>query len=415
VNGTEECDDGNGDDADGCLRTCLKPVRWVRSDPHIHGHGCSARREPEELLAVSSSRDIEVTAGLVWGDGYSADRPHFTGNDDPASSEGHLLHYDLEVSHFAAERTGHLVLLGLSSIDFAPDPFRGPKSEIPVLEWALGQGPRVVAGMAHGQFWPAYGFPTLPVDCCVPWDFPVEAIRGRLAFLETERREIGPPLDPGTAQLWKSVLNAGARVALAGASDFPCIHHFITNDTPRTDVLMDDGELSYDRWLDAFHAGRTVLVAGGSGTHLNLRIAGELPGSELEVAAGTPLPLSVETVSVEPAPVVISVNGSAVLTVPMAAGVQAAAASLQLTESGWVSASNPWATTSPIYVIVDGRPIRGPVGDICYVRRYVDYLSGLVETRRLDLGSERGLALQTYDEVLRELDVRLAEAGGTGC
>lgn len=415
VSGSEQCDDGNGDDADGCLDTCFTPVHWIRSDPHIHGRGCAGERlAPEQLLAVSSARGIEVTAGLVWGVGFRTERGYFSGNDDPSSQPDSLLHYDLEVSHFAAERTGHLVLLGLHSIDFSPRPFDAPSSGIPVLDWALGQGPRVVAGMAHGQFWPAHGFPSPPVDCCTPWDFPVEAIRGRLAFLETERREIGPPLDAGTARLWRSVLNAGARVAIAGASDYPCIHHFMTNDTPRTDVMVD-GELTYDSWLDAFRAGRTSVVVGGSGTHLNLRVAGALPGDELSAQPGEPLPLSIETISVEPAPVVVSVNGVPTLTVPMDAGVQAEAATLQLDESAWISASNPWATTSPIYVIVGGRPIRGAVGDICELRRYVDHLSGLVSSGRLNLGSERGLALETYDAVARELDVRIAEAGGSGC
>jgi hypothetical protein len=112
---------------------------------------------------------------------------------------------------------------------------------------------------------------------------------------------------------------------------------------------------------------------------------------------------------------VILVNGSPALTLHMEAGAQAAPASLELSESAWIAASNPWATTSPIYAIVDGRPIRGPVADICEVRRYVDHLVDLVERRRIDLGAERRLALETYAEVAAELDVRLAEAGAAGC
>jgi len=365
-------------------------------------------------LRESSERGIEVTAALIWGSGFAAERRYFTGNDDPASVPGRLLHYDLEVSHFAADRTGHLVLLGLHSIDFSADPYLRPRSPIPVLSWALGQGPRVVAGMAHGQFWPSDGgFPPPGRDCCMPWDFPVEAIRGRLTFLGTERLSPGPPLDPGTELLWRSVLNAGARVALAGASDYPCIHPTLTDQTPRTDVLLD-GEISYDAWLDALRAGRTVLVRGRD-HHLNLRVAGQPLGSEVSVGTGEALRLSVETVAFDPVTVTILVNGAPTLFVPMEAGTRSAAATLSLTESAWIAATTPWATTSPIYVVVGGRPIRGPAQDICYLRRFMDHLSGLVRRGRLDLGSERGLALNTYAAVARELDVRFAEAGGTTC
>ena len=410
----EQCDDGNQDDADECLRTCFRPARWVPSDPHIHGRGCGVRLGPDELLRESSERGIEVTAALIWGSGFAAERRYFTGNDDPASGPGRLLHYDLEVSHFAADRTGHLVLLGLYSIDFSADPYVRPQSLIPVLSWALGQGPRVVAGMAHGQFWPSDGgFPPPGRSCCVPWDFPPEAIRGRLTFLESERLSPGPPLDPGTELLWRSVLNAGARVALAGASDYPCIHDTLTDQTPRTDVLLD-GEVSYNAWLDALRAGRTVLVRGRD-HHLNLRVAGQPLGSEVSVGAGETLRLSVETVASDPVTVTILVNGAPKLSVPMEAGTRAAAATLSLTESAWIAATSAWATTSPIYVVVGGQPIRGPAEDICYLRLYMDYLSGLVRRGRLDLGSERRLALDTYAAVARELDVRFAEAGGTTC
>jgi cysteine-rich repeat protein len=411
----EECDDGNLDDADGCLSTCFPPARWARSDPHVHSRGCGGRLDPEGLLGLSAARGIDVTAALVWGDGYQADRRHFTGNDHAASRPDALIHYDLEVSQFAADRTGHLVLLGLYSLDFSSDPSRRPRSAIPVLTWALGQGPRVVAGMAHGQFWPGDGtFPSPPVDCCMPWDFVVEAMRGRLAFIETERLPPGPALDRGTERLWRGVLNAGARVALAGASDFPCIHHELTPQAPRTDVLVE-GPITHDAWLDGLRAGRTVLVAGAPDTHLNLRAAGRPLGSEVRISAGEALALSVESVAHEPTSVEILVNGSPAQSVSFPPGAHAAATEIRLGASAWIAASTPLATTSPIYVLVDGAPIRGPAWEICYLRRYVDHLSGLVRSGRLNLGPDRDQALGAYAGVARELELRFTEAGGTEC
>src|SRR5262245_1463152 len=85
VQGAEECDDGNEDDPDACLRTCEAPARFVASDPHIHSHGCGGDLAPDELLELSRQRGIEVTTALVWGDGFNEDLGYFNGHDDPSS------------------------------------------------------------------------------------------------------------------------------------------------------------------------------------------------------------------------------------------------------------------------------------------------------------------------------------------
>src|SRR6185295_13237135 len=106
VEGREECDDGNDSSADGCLATCYRPIAWVEGDTHFHGHGCQGDLGPEQLEEFIAHRHLAFGSALVWGDGYFDDRPHFTGQDAPESAPGHVLHYDLEVSEFAASRGG---------------------------------------------------------------------------------------------------------------------------------------------------------------------------------------------------------------------------------------------------------------------------------------------------------------------
>ena len=119
VEAGEECDDGNASNDDGCLVSCYAPARFVASDPHVHSHGCEAfATATGDLVRLLAGQGIEIGAALVWGVGYADDRPLFTGLDDPASGAGRILHYDLEVSAFAAGGTGHLVALGLRDIDF---------------------------------------------------------------------------------------------------------------------------------------------------------------------------------------------------------------------------------------------------------------------------------------------------------
>ena len=410
----EECDDGNTNDGDACLRTCETPARFVASDPHIHSHGCGGELRPDELLELSTDRGIEVTTALVWGDGYAEDRRYFSGRDDPASRPGALLHYELEVSHFPAAQTGHLLIYGLRSILFSPSPFTRPRSGLPVNDWARAQGSQVVVGMAHGEFWPASGrFPDFPETCCMPYDFLPEAIRGRLRFLGTEQRDGLPALDAATAFLHRKALNAGARVALTGASDFPCINHTTTNNTIRTDVLLD-GDVTYDRWLNALQGGRTT-VAMGRGARLNMRVQGARLGEEVQARSGDTLKVTLESRLPASADVQVLANGTPTVVARVPAGPHAGAFKLQVDRSVWLQAVSSWVATSPIYVVVDGRPIRGAPSEICYLIRYQDHLIRGVERRRLDLGSEETAALAAYREVRAELQRRFSEAGGTTC
>jgi cysteine-rich repeat protein len=416
VQGTEECDDANASNEDSCLTHCYRPVRWVTGDPHIHTSGCETLpRTPGQLSELIASQGLDVASVLVWGDGYENDAPRFTGSDDPASRDGRILHYDLEVSAFRAAEAGHLVLLGLRSIAFSPTPFDTPESGVPIVDWAHAQGD-VAVGMAHGQFWledGSFPLPGLDYPCCVPFELPVHVARGRLSFLITERRGSGPALDERTFLLWKSLLNAGFRVGLTGASDFPCINKALNETTPRTDAILD-GDLTYARWIDAIRRGRTV-AATGYGNRLNMRVNGTLLGGEVRVAAGELLNVSIEARFPEPTVVELVANAAPLASVRLDAGAQVATLRLPATASQWLIARTPRAATSPVYVVVDGRPIRPSAADACYLVRYVDHLTNLVTSRRIPMAGSQAQALAAYAEARAELLRRFTEAGGRTC
>jgi cysteine-rich repeat protein len=411
VTGAEECDDANANQEDGCLSNCYRPANWVSGDPHTHGSGCFAERTPDELQYALSGRNLQVASALVWGDGYSNDRAYFTGEDDPISKPGRILHYDLEVSRFPAANLGHLVMLGLRSIDFSPTPFETPRSGVPIVEWGRAQGSLI--GMAHGHFWPSDGrFPNLET-CCVPLEFPVHVARGRISFLETERTGTGPVLDPGTFLLWKVLLNTGYQVSLAGASDFPCLPHKDNDDTPRTDVIVD-GALSYAGWLDGIRRGRSTVVTGRN-THLNLRVNGARLGSEVRVAAGDTVTATLETRFGEPTTIEVLVNGEVVARPRVEADTQVVSVPLRASSSFWVAARTPRAATSPIYVLAGGRPIRASATDACYLVRYMGHLVDLANSGRLPLGESTAEAFSAYAEARAEFSKRFFEAGGQSC
>lgn len=413
VDAGEECDDGNLSNADSCLVSCYAPARFVSSDPHLHGRGCLVGpTSSAELAQRLATEGVEVGAALVWGDGFQEERGLFTGADSPVSGGGRILHYDLEVSAFAAGASGHLLMFGLRDIDYASDPFRAPRSGLGLPEWARAQGERVAVGMAHGQFWTANGFPTPPVACCVPWEFPIQAVRGGVSFLVTERRVDGPPIDPGTYQLWRTLLSAGYRIAIMGGSDYPCIHRELSG-APRTDVIVS-GPLTYDAWLEGVRRGRTVVTLDGA-HRLNLRVNGVGLGGEVAARNGEVQLVSVESEAPEPTMVELLANGGTVTTLVLPAGRQVATVRLGLSQSAWIAARTVRAATSPVYVVVDGRPIRGAPADICYLKQYTDHLSDLVRTRRLDLGEDTASALAAYASAGAELARRFTEAGGAVC
>jgi cysteine-rich repeat protein len=406
---SEGCDDGNTSNADGCLITCQLPVTWVASDVHVHTTGCAHPRSPGELTALLKAQGIQVGATLVWGWDYDDAAAFFTGRDHPLSTPGFILHYDLEVSRFAAAKTGHLLLLGLDSLAYSSDVFNVPQSGVPVVEWARRQ-PRAVVGMAHAQYWPRDGsFPLPPGGCCVPWEVVVHAARGRLDFLSMERTL---EEEPGTFLLWKAMQNSGFRVAIAGGSDYSCFTEQFEDTTLRADVIVD-GDLTYESWLRAIKAGRSTASTGG-GNRLNVRVEGRRLGEEVQLVAPQEVTVTIETAG-KPADVEILVNGEVAARVPVAGGPQVAQSRVGVSKSSWISARSPYVLTSPVYVLVAGKPIRPSPDDVCYLLRSVEHLQDLVTSRRLRLFDSTDEGLRAYAEAAAELQHRFAESGGVTC
>jgi cysteine-rich repeat protein len=405
--GAEECDDANASNADGCLVTCQRPVTWVTSDVHVHSTGCSQYASPERLAQQLRAQQIQVGAALVWGEGYGNDAAFFTGRDHPLSTPDFILHYDLEVSHFEAARGGHLLLLGLDSLAYSSDVFHTPNSGFPVVEWAHRQ-PRALVGMAHAQFWPE---PILdrPGGCCTPWDLVVHAVRGRLDFLSMEKM---PEEEEVSFRLWKALENAGFRVPITGGSDWACVSDRFNERTPRTDVIVE-GPLSYESWLAGIKAGRTV-ASTRVGTRLNLRVDGHGLGEEVALPGPGNVTATLETAGVA-ADVEVLVNGEPRARVSVPEGVQLAQVEVPVAQSAWIAARSHNSLTSPVYVIVGGKPIRASADDTCFLWRAVDKIEELIQVRILNLYESEPVALGAYHEAAVELQKRFVESGGSVC
>jgi hypothetical protein len=153
---------------------------WIAADAHLHGHGCGGQRNPRDLYDLLQPASLDIASALVWGQGYDDDRPFFSGQDWEGSTSDRIVHYDLEVSGFAAALMGHQVILGLSSLDFP-----NQLSSLPIADWAQEQG--AVDGFAHAGTWPSGGAFPVAGRGDVPYEAPIRAGLGTLGFLEIEQ------------------------------------------------------------------------------------------------------------------------------------------------------------------------------------------------------------------------------------
>jgi hypothetical protein len=383
-------------------------LSWVVGDPHIHSRGCGApATEPAEFVPMLAAEDLQFGNALVWGQGYATDVGYFTGDDDPASTSEVILHYDLEVSVFPAGDMGHLTLLGLDRIDFSPTPFMSPSSGVPVLEWARAENPNAIVGVNHIQFWPEFGLPGPAMrGCCMPFELVVHVARDRVSFVEFEQ------ITAGGLRLWTALLNSGFRLALAGASDFPCLN--FTVGALRTRVQID-GPLRFDAIVDGIRRGRTVLTTPDD-IGLDMTVDGAPLGSDVAIVSGETVAVEVTASLPRAGDLFLQANGQVVATQSFAAGPVTWTTMLPLDESSWLSARRDTRDlTSPTYVIVDGNPIRASADDACYLIRYVDQLIGFAMSGGFDLGADGMMAISAYTEARTELMTRFTEAGGTAC
>ena len=167
---------------------------------------------------------LNVGSVLTWGPCYYHQKTHFSGQDDPVSKPGRLVHYDLEVSGFPSSHAGHLVLLGLRDQDY-PGTTRiehWPSWDLPILQWAKGQG--AVTGFAHsglglavaGTELPSYEMPAF--DGIGANEYVVDVTHDAVDFISA-----GDTQHLAELNIWYHTLNVGFRTRISGETDFPCL------------------------------------------------------------------------------------------------------------------------------------------------------------------------------------------------
>lgn len=206
---------------------------------------------------------------------------------------------------------------------------------------------------------------------------------------------LGLPLGIGThvevlqagllnTRLLDDFLNLGFRAVPLSGSDFP----YITLPGADRTYVHGGGESGADAWFAGLGRGNVFVT---SGPMLELLVAGRGPGSDVPVAGGAPVKVSV-TASVNPdvdrlERVELVVHGRVVATAHPVPGsdVIELVYVWQPGDSAWIAArafgvNGTEALTGPVYVLVDGNPWFGDASQLrCLVRTYRAKLQELRE------------------------------------
>jgi hypothetical protein len=431
---------------------------WYSGDHHIHAAGCAHYESPTEgvtpqdMMRHVLGEDLNVGCVLSWGPCWYAQKKFFDGKLHPLSTDRNLMRYDIEVSGFPSSHAGHLCLLRLKEDDY---PGTGrieqwPSWDLPVLKWGKEQGS--VVGFSHSGWGlkvnstelPNYEMP--PFDGIGANEYIVDVAHNAVDFISAVDTPVIWEMN-----IWYHTLNCGYRTRISGETDFPCIYGErvgLGRSYVKVEGVKPGEQLDFDRWVDGIRDGRSYVGDGLS--HLyDLSVGGLAVGekgeggrpSALAAKAGEPLKVAVKAAAMlEPKPredirgkrldqayywhverarvgqtrkvsVELVVNGKAVARKEIEAdgSVQDVTFDFTPRESSWVALRVfPSSHTNPVFVEVDGKPIRASRKSAEWCLKAVDVCwNAKKENIRPE---ERGEAAKAYEVARQAYRKILAEA-----
>jgi Tol biopolymer transport system component len=368
--------------------------QWLPGDAHIHmNYGGHYRNTPENLARQAEAEGLRVVHNLIVNKEVRIpDVEYFRGADlDPASTARALI---LHSQEFHTSAWGHLGLLGLRNNllipDYADYPRTGAASPYPsnnvVSDLARAQG--ALVGYVHPFDAPA---PDPYNDARVSYQFPADVAHGKVDYFEV----MGFSDHLITSDVWYRLLNLGYRIPAAAGTDAMMNYASLRGPlglvrvyahVPKTPLTSKAARQETMRdWLASLRAGRTFV---SNGPLLAFRLGEKQIGDELSLPGGSHnVAFTASVRSIVPLDhAQIICNGKIVEELPLAADRTSADArgSLTLDRSGWcllrayaeraahpILDLYPFASTSPIYITVDGAPAHSP-NDAAFFVKWLD-------------------------------------------
>ncbi len=348
---------------------------WYSGDTHVHDlHAGDLRITPEDLVAQAEAEAVQVVHALIHVDGSRTmgDPARFVAGLHPASRGGVLLRYGQEYRM----PFGHRTFLNPERLFFPlATGVPGTAREAPfpplfayIRRIRQEQGDQIVVGMPHPYF--GYLAEGQSFEGDSPSEIPVDAALGVADFFDIN---CIPSSETGAAAIYARLLNAGFRLAAAGGSDtFSDTARDPPLGTGRTYVRVD-GDLTVPAWGEALRAGRSFST---NGPLLELEVDGRGMGEEIRLPAGATLSIRARARSAVPMNrLQLLVNGQVAreaVSGPMSGPGPFELrldGEIDLDESAWIAIRaegprSPWITdsqlfahSSPVWVVIGGRGI----------------------------------------------------------
>ncbi len=401
----------------------LPAAGWYSGDLHVHmNYGGAYRNTPRQLARQARAEDLHVVENLIVNkEGRIPDIGYFTGLPDPVSSGETIIVHDQE---YHTSYWGHIGLLGLRRNILLPGYAAyvntAAASLFPtnaaVMDLAREQG--AITGYVH----PFDAHPD-PADTAKPLthELPVDVALGKVDYYEA----LGFVDDyMATARVWYRLLNCGFRLPAGAGTDAMANFASLRGPVGMNRVFVKTQlPLQHRRWLAALKSGRSFAT---NGPLLGFSLNGKSLGGELRVpSGGGVLVARVSLQSIVPVSrLEIVRNGEVIDEIPLRGDSTRAVTTrrIPVRESGWyllrargnrsaypVLDVYPYATTSPIYVVAGGQPIRSSE-DAEYFISWIDRLErGSVESDQWNSDGEKAAALGAIRRAREEFVRRRAQ------
>jgi len=362
---------------------------WISGDVHVHmNYGGAYRNTPDRLVSQMAAENLPIVHDLVVNkEQRIPDIAYFRTTPDPASTADHLL---LHGQEFHTSYWGHLGLLHLTRNFLIPD----YAAYANTAAASLFPTNAAVADMVHeqkgvvGYVHPFDTYPE-PANETLSNELPVDVALGKVDYIEV----LGFSDHKSTARVWYRLLNCGFRLPAAAGTD--AMANFASLRGPvglnRVYVKVPKGPLDVDPWLENLKRGRTFAT---NGPLLRFSLGAPL-GDEIRLPAGAhelKFKASLRSiVAVDHLEIIC--NGRVVRELKLAGEHTRADEEgiLPISSTGWcllrafsdqatypVLDLYPYATTSPIYIHVEGSRVR-PVEEIPYFLAWIDQLSAAAQ------------------------------------
>jgi TolB protein len=236
-------------------------MEWASGDVHVHmNYGGAYRNTPAHLVEQASAEDLQIVQDLVVNkEQRIPDISYFRTTLDPASTSSTLL---LHGQEFHTSYWGHLGLLHLTKNFLLPDyaAYAGTAAA------SLVPTNADVADMAHAQqavvgyVHPFDTYPDPNSDASITDELPVDVALGKVDYIEV----LGFSDHKSTAHVWYQLLNCGFHLPTAAGTD--AMANFASLRGPvglnRVYVEVPDGPLQIEPWLENLKRGRTFATNG---------------------------------------------------------------------------------------------------------------------------------------------------------